>query len=119
MELESEREKLDLNMTEFAKRLKISQSLYSMFVRKARPRLGLEAMRAVCDYFGVQPDHWDMPPEPLREPCVIKLETALKDPGIQRKRGDLITAIENLVDILYSAVPKRVGKALEPENNKE
>ena len=115
LELEAERMRLGLNMTEFAKKLLISQSLYSMFIRSVRPRLGLEVMRMVAGYFRVGIDYWDFPPEPLREPCIIKLETALKDPTMKVKRGDLITAIETMIDLLYSAVPKRVSDAIKLE----
>jgi transcriptional regulator with XRE-family HTH domain len=112
LECENERTKLGLNMTQFAKRLGISQSLYSMFINNARPALGRDAFRAVCDYFLATPDHWDLPTPEQRPPMVIKLETALKDPVLQRRRADLIKAVEQIIDILYENLPEKPRKVM-------
>lgn len=111
LECENERLKLGLNMTQFAKKkLGISQSLYSMFINHARPALGRDAFRAVCDYFVVTPDYFDLPPKELRPPMVIKLETALKDATTLRDKEELVKAVENIIDILYNTIPERPRK---------
>ncbi|MBW1996396.1 MAG: helix-turn-helix domain-containing protein [Deltaproteobacteria bacterium] len=104
-ELESERERLGLNKTEFARRLKISQSMYSMFVSGVRPRLGRDTFRAVCDYFGVDPSHWDKPLKEKEPEEIIKLKLVLKSPEILGDKQEMLSVIKNMIEILYKSLP--------------
>lgn len=96
--------------TEFARKLRMSQGMYSHIVTGAR-RPGRDSLAAICDYFNVSISEFYLPEEEKHE-MVLLVEKIIKSPRTETDLRYLMDAIHKLLELAEEKLEEKRGELL-------